>query len=309
MPDGILVLDKRGLVMDVNPALERILGIRRKDVMGVALKRVWPGLKEEWVEQRTRAVEIMTAPPPAERWLDVSLTAILDKRQKLIGQLMVVRDISERRKMEQTLRESEARYATLVEQSNEAVLIVQDGLVKFANHTLTEITGHSREELLDRPFLNLVADDDRETVGERYRKRLGGEAVAEIYELKIKRKNGELRDSEVSVGKIIYEGAVAHIVSVRDITERKLTQRKLERLYQEEKLLRASLQEEMEKRSKYTRALVHELNTPLTSILASGELLEAEIEEPTAAALVKNIRQASYNLKQRIDELIELARG
>jgi len=54
---------------------------------------------------------------------------------------------------------------------------------------------------------------------------------------------------------------------------------------------------------------VHELNTPLTSILPSGELLESEVHDSTLAALVANIRRASFNLKQRIDELIELARG
>ena len=310
MPDGILVLDKQGLVMDVNPALEKILGIQRQAVTGMSLNRVWPGLNEEWVEQmRTSAVEIMSGTPQAERWLEVSLTAILDKRQKLVGQLMVVRDISERRKMEQTLRESEARYSTLVEQSNEMVLILQNGLIKFANHTLSEVSGYSIQEAVGRPLLDLIAPEDHQLVGERYQMRLKGETVPDIYEIRVVRKNGEKRDLEISLGMIQYAGAEATLVSARDITERKVTQRKLEGLYQEEKRLRASLQEEMEKRSKYTRALVHELNTPLTSILASGELLESEIEEPTMAALVKNIRRASYNLKQRIDELIELARG
>jgi signal transduction histidine kinase len=54
---------------------------------------------------------------------------------------------------------------------------------------------------------------------------------------------------------------------------------------------------------------VHELRTPLTSILASGELLEAEIKDSILLALVRNIRRASLNLEQRINELIELARG
>jgi signal transduction histidine kinase len=96
---------------------------------------------------------------------------------------------------------------------------------------------------------------------------------------------------------------------LRDITERKLTQRKLETLYSEERRLSNSLQEEIDKRSKYTRALVHELRTPLTSILASSELLESEINDSILSALVKNIRRASLNLEQRINELIELARG
>jgi signal transduction histidine kinase len=111
------------------------------------------------------------------------------------------------------------------------------------------------------------------------------------------------------MGIINFDGNKALISTARDITERKLTQRKLENIYQAEKELRNSLQGEIEKRSKYTRALVHELNTPLTSILASGELLESEVRDPPSAILVQNIRQSSFSLKQRIDELLELARG
>jgi signal transduction histidine kinase len=66
------------------------------------------------------------------------------------------------------------------------------------------------------------------------------------------------------------------LIVIWDISRRKLTHQKLELLYGEEKQLRSSLQEEMDKRTKYTRALIHELRTPLTAILASGELLEAK---------------------------------
>jgi signal transduction histidine kinase len=96
---------------------------------------------------------------------------------------------------------------------------------------------------------------------------------------------------------------------LRDITERKQTQRKMESLYQEECRLRNALQEEIDNRSKYTRALVHELKTPLTAILSSGELLETEIHDEILQDVVKNIRQASLHLERRTNELIDLACG
>ena len=83
----------------------------------------------------------------------------------------------------------------------------------------------------------------------------------------------------------------------------------MESLYLKERRLLNSLQEEINKRSRFTNALVHELRTPLTSVLASSELLESEIKSPTYLALVKNIRRSSLSLEQRINELIELARG
>ena len=307
MPDGILVVDKMGMLMDINPAAEEILKLKKDKSSGQKLGHIWPQI-DEIIDQLKpgKNIEITTG---AERFLEISLTGLADSQGNQLGQLIIIRDISERRKMEQTLRESEARYSTLVEQSNEMVLILQDGLIKFANRTLREVSGYSVEETVDRPFLDLISPEDHKMLAERYQMRMRGETVEKIYEIRVVCKNREKRDLEISLGRIVYAGAAALIVSARDITERKLTQRKLEGLYAEEKKLRASLQEEMEKRSKYTRALVHELNTPLTSILASGELLEAEVQEPLLAALVKNIRRASYNLKQRIDELIELARG
>ena len=99
------------------------------------------------------------------------------------------------------------------------------------------------------------------------------------------------------------------MVTVRDVTERRIAQKKLEALYFEEKQLRSQLQEEIANRSKYTRALVHELNTPLTAILSSSELLDLEVPDGILSSVAKNIRQAALKLKNRTNELVELARG
>jgi signal transduction histidine kinase len=102
---------------------------------------------------------------------------------------------------------------------------------------------------------------------------------------------------------------VGQLIVLRDITEWKRTHKRLEESYQEEKRLRRTLEEEIEKRSKYTWALVHELNTPLTSILASSEMLEAEVEDKILQALVKNVRRSAQKLEERISELVDLAKG
>jgi PAS domain S-box-containing protein len=306
IPDGILVLDNHGLIQDINPALEKMLNLSKLEVVSRPLSHIWPQMDVIFDKlQPGKEIEISNGP----RCLDITLTELLNKQSVRVGRLLVIRDVTERRQMERTLRESEARYSTLVEQSNEVVLIVQDGVLKFANHTMYLLSGYTIGELIGHPFFEFIAPQDRTLTAEIYQRRMKGEDVLNIYELKVLHKNGEIRDMEVSAGQIMFDGKTAFMYTARDITERKLTQRKLEGLYEEEKRLRASLQEEIEKRSKYTRALVHELNTPLTSILASGELLEAEIEDGTLAALVANIRRSSHNLKQRIDELIELARG
>ena len=101
-----------------------------------------------------------------------------------------------------------------------------------------------------------------------------------------------------------------------DITKRKKDERelqksegKLRRLYQHEKDLRQKLEEEISKRVEFTRALVHELKTPITPVLASSELLIEELPKGPLVGLVKNINQGALNLNRRIDELLDLAKS
>ncbi|MBN1366710.1 MAG: PAS domain-containing protein [Dehalococcoidales bacterium] len=102
---------------------------------------------------------------------------------------------------------------------------------------------------------------------------------------------------------------IGKLILLRDISERRESQKLMETLYDKEYKLRHELQQEIEKRDKYVRAIVHELKTPLTAILASGEILEAEINNTTQSSLVSNIRKSSINLENRINELLDLARG
>jgi PAS domain S-box-containing protein len=310
MPDGILVLNAERMIADMNPAAGRMMGREGGTAVGMRLEQVWPKLDllRAGLEEG-RHTELLSESKGNSLYLDMSVTSLRDSRGAIAGQLIVLRDITERRKMEQTLKESESRYAALVEQSNEGVLIIQDGVYKFVNRTMTEISGYTREELLGKSLPFGIAEEDQGMMNERYRQRLGGQEVPGVYGVRGKRKDGQTMELDISAGLITYEGKLADMVTIRDVTERKQNQRKLEALYEEERRLSRSLQEEIEKRAKYTRMLVHELNTPLTSILASGELLETEVADETLVALVKNIRRSSYNLKQRIDELIELARG
>lgn len=83
----------------------------------------------------------------------------------------------------------------------------------------------------------------------------------------------------------------------------------LQRLYQEEKDLSQKLQAEINKRVEFTRALVHEIKTPLTPLVTSSELLLEELKEEPALSLVRSINKGAYNLNERIDELLDLARG
>jgi PAS domain S-box-containing protein len=310
MPDGVLVLNKDGNLIDINPSAQKMLGLENCGFLEKPLAIVCPSL--DMIRSGIGSegnTEMKSGMGDYIRYFDISIVSLRDKNSFVNGQLIVLRDITERRIIEQNLRESEVRYEALVEQSNDGVLIVQDGIYKYANRTLADISGYSVEELTREALSFAVADEDQLLIKDRYELRNEGNNVPALYELKVVRKDGEPREVEISISSITFEGHPANMITIRDLTDRKLTQKKLENLYKEEVKLRSNLQDEITKRSKYSRALVHELKTPLTSILASGELLETLLHSDTQSALVKNIRRSSLNLEQRINELIELARG
>jgi PAS domain S-box-containing protein len=80
----------------------------------------------------------------------------------------VVTDITERKKMERALMDSEEEYRLLVENALDAVFVVQDGTMKFANRVAEDVLGYTRQEIAGRPFVEFIHPDDRELVYGRY---------------------------------------------------------------------------------------------------------------------------------------------
>jgi len=131
-------------------------------------------------------------------------------------------DITERKANENRLRESRTKYSTLVENANDGVVVLQDGVIKFTNPMMLKMSGFSTEDdLYGKNFLAFVAPEFRILVQEFYAQRLSGKKVPQRYELKLLSKDGKPLAVEVSGSLIEYEGRPADMVVVRDITERR----------------------------------------------------------------------------------------
>lgn len=129
--------------------------------------------------------------------------------------------IIERKEAEEKLRESEEKYATVVESARDGIAVIQDHIFKYANPAMAEISGHSVDALTGKPFLDLFTEDQRSLINERYEMRLsGGTAPPPVYETKIQRRDGSVRHVEISFTLIHFSGRPADMGFVRDITER-----------------------------------------------------------------------------------------
>jgi PAS domain S-box-containing protein len=143
--------------------------------------------------------------------------------------LKLKKSLDERERAEEALRLSEERYRLLVESSNEAIVVAQDGMLKYVNPKAVEITGYSERELTSRPFMELIHPDDREMVVDRHQRRLTGEGPIPVYAFRIVEKGERTRWVEINAVLIEWEGRPATLNFLSDITERKQAEKELYR--------------------------------------------------------------------------------
>jgi diguanylate cyclase (GGDEF)-like protein/PAS domain S-box-containing protein len=134
------------------------------------------------------------------------------------------------RKKSNALIESELKYRTLVEQSLEGILIVQNGLIKFANPTLLKNLNYVESELIGKDILRFLYPDDRDILAKNLRKLSEHQFMDSSLELRMAHKNEEGIYMEVLLTHIQYEDNPAILVTLRNITERKKAEAELKRL-------------------------------------------------------------------------------
>jgi PAS domain S-box-containing protein len=188
------------------------------------------------------------------------------------------------------------------------LFIVQDGEFKFLNGNFRGFISEDTDELYGTDSMLLVIPEDREMVRENAIKMLKGESTSP-YKYRVMTRDGRIRWLLEGVVSIQYQGRRAVLGHSMDITEREMAQEKLEEAYEKERTLRQELEAEVQRRVEFTRALVHELKTPLTPIMSSSELLVSGIREEPWLSVAKNIQRGAVNLNKRIGELLDLARG
>ena len=188
------------------------------------------------------------------------------------------------------------------------LFIIQDGRFKFVNDNLRTLLADVSDEIIESYSMKLVYPDDRERVRDSAIKILRGES-AKPYKYRIIDKEGQIRWLLESVSSIQYQGKRAILGHAMDITEQELAEEKLEEAYEKERRLRHELQIEVQRRVEFTRALVHELKTPLTPIMSSSDLLVSGLKEEPWLSVAQNIQRGAINLNKRIGELLDLARG
>lgn len=151
-------------------------------------------------------------------------------------------EAARRHELNEELARSEEKYRHVIENANEAIVIAQDGRIRYANPQTSRLSGYSPEELHAKSFLDFVYDEDKALVGANYMKRMRGEPAESSYDFRIVDKQGTVRWLNINAVSLDWEGRPATLNFLTDISENKKLQQSLQRnLAEREALLQSAL--------------------------------------------------------------------
>jgi len=135
--------------------------------------------------------------------------------------LGVAVDVTDLKRSEQKLQESEEKYRNFVERAHDGIAVIQDGIVKYVNPVLADFFGGPIDQILGTEFVRYVHPDELGKVSDNYRRRIEGLPVASTYDTILVKADGHPLPVEVNAGSIQYGGRTASLVIIRDTRERK----------------------------------------------------------------------------------------
>lgn len=264
--DGLLVVSDKGAITSYNRRFAEIWGIP-EDVLAagkdeVALSHAAQQLNDP--DAFTAKVRELYADPNAEsfdvlEFRDGRVIERYSRPQKItnrtVGRVWSFRDVTERRRTEQELRDSEERFRSLAEAAVDGILIHQDGIVLDANPSLVRMFGYDLDEVVGRNVIDLlVAPESRDAVIANMR---AGSTAR--YEIDALRKDGLRIVVEISGRPATYRGERVRVVAIHDVTERKRAEEAAHRLVEEQAARAAA--EQAERRARFLAEASRVLDT------------------------------------------------
>ena len=223
-----------------------------------------------------------------------------------IGKLGHLLDITQTKNLEREVEELATRHKAIEDAATKAslgIFILQDyegveARFRYINEAFPRITGYEQSELLEMSLADLVHPQSLQAVFERYRNRQAGEILNRIYEIKMVRKDGKVITVSKSFALSSYDGELATIGFLQDITENKRVQ---EALWRSQRL--ASI-------GRLAAEIAHEINNPLTSVLTFSKLANSILQhEPFPTERLTDLRDYISYLQSETERCANISRN
>jgi PAS domain S-box-containing protein len=304
-PDIVVIEDLNFNVVAVNESAESILGYKTSELIGEPVKRFYA----DPVEFKNRETGTLfkgsdkksitfEARYRKKNGSILEAETILKKLKndsgEVVGYLGVVRDVAERK---ESGREIQKFYSLPL---NLMCTATPDAYFKEINAQFEEVLGYSKEELLKRPFTELIHPDDVEaTMAEVGKLASGEQEVVVDFENRLRRKDGTF--CWLSWTATFDEGTGLMYIIGKDITERK-------ELEQELIDAKEKAEEANKAKSHFVANMSHEIRTPMNSILGFADMLKELADTDLEKEYVENIRKSGKNLLRLINDILDLSK-
>jgi len=221
------------------------------------------------------------------------------------------RQLREKRALEDRIRESEERYRHLVELSPDTVAVTCEESIVFINRAGARLLGSSDpSEFVGRRFLNFIHPEDQEFAKRRIREMREHPEVCTIEE-KLIRLDGTEIDGEVTASPFLYQGKPSVQMIIRDITERKRTEREIKKLNEDLSQRAIELEEANKELEAFSYSVSHDLRNPLTVIGGFASLLREKHSAglgPEGNRYLEIIRNNTRAMEKLIEDLLAFSR-
>jgi len=307
--DVIVIIDQDGINRYKSPNIEKLFGWKTEEVVGAS---AWDNVHPEDLDStQNLLVSLMHEPNDVEttefrykckdgsyRWIEFTGSNLLHDPD-IRGLLGNYHDITDRKQVEQSLRESEARFKALHNASFGGIAIHDKGLILDCNQGLSEITGYSETELIGMDGLLLIAKKSRAAVMKNIV--TGYEKPYETIGL---RKNGEEYPIRLEARNIPYKGKQVRTVEFRDITKRKQAEEEREKLQNQ-----LTQTQKMEAIGTLAGGIAHDFNNILSAIIGYTDLLQMKLfERSTEFNYAQQILNAGNRAKDLVKQILTFSR-
>ncbi|MFH1625811.1 MAG: PAS domain S-box protein, partial [Pseudomonadota bacterium] len=310
-PDIICTTDRAGVWTYANPAVEKILGYKREDVIGKNLLDFTQGeVAREYINlfKRVRdgketirdVIGILTHKNGSSRFFNISGSPNLDSHSTVRGYVGLMKDITEQKKAEEALKDSEERYRAVLEYNPDPMVVYDiDGKVIYFNPAFTRVFGWTLEECL-RHRLDFFVPEENQPETQKMLERGLTNGYFSGIESRRYTKEGNILD--VSVSGAVHRDSQGKperaIVNIRDITE----QKRLEAQFQQA--------QKMEAIGTLAGGIAHNFNNLLTGILGNASIMILSIDSSNPHYKnLKNIEKMVQNGSKLTNQLLGYARG
>jgi PAS domain S-box-containing protein len=261
--DAIISKDLNGIINSWNDGARRIFGYEAEEMVGQPILRLIPielHHEEDFILSKIRSgeridhFETTRMKKDGEKFpISVTISPIKDESGKIIGASKIARDISERRRLD----ESRYRLAAIVDSADDAIISKNlDGIITSWNNGARRLFGYEQEEIVGQSILTLIPDNLRHEEEEILRRLRAGDNIEHYQTTRIS-KQGEIREVSITVSPI--RNAKGEVIGASKIARDVSNQKKVERL--------AIEAEKIATTGRMAAAIAHEINNPLASVL------------------------------------------